>query len=71
MTRIFYLIRRIYRNQLKCTVDKYSLRNRENLMQPIEMQLHKKQNFFPEIFTAILKSTSNFDHLEKNDEPHS
>ena len=33
--------------------DKYSLVNRDNLRQPIQMQLHQKQKPFPEFFLAI------------------
>ena len=36
--------------------DKYSLRNSENLRQPIQMQLSKKSQFF----AAFLKCTSPF-----------
>ena len=45
--------------------DKYSLRNRENLRQTIEMQFSKKQRSFKWYFTGFLKSTSNFEHFEK------
>ena len=37
--------------------DKYSFRNRENLPQPIEIQLSKKQKDFSQFFAAFLKST--------------
>ena len=43
---------------------KYSLCNRENLPQPIQMQLSKKQRTFSELFASFLKSTSNFKHFE-------
>ena len=51
--------------------DKYSVRNIENLPQPIQMELSKKQNFFPQFVAALLKSPSNLKHFEKKDEPHS
>ena len=35
------------------------------------MQLSKKLKMFCEIFTAFLKSSFNYEHLEKKDEPHS
>ena len=40
--------------------DKYSLRNSEFLLQPIEMQLSKKQKTFSQFFANFLKITSNF-----------
>ena len=43
------------------TVDeKYSLLNRKNLPQPIEMKLSKKQKRFSEFFSPYLKFTSTF-----------
>ena len=35
--------------------DRYSLRNSNNLLQPIQMQLSKKQTFFFSIFFGISK----------------
>ena len=46
--------------------DKYSLRNRQNLRQPIQMQLSKKQNFFSQFSAAFLKLRPNFKHFLKN-----
>ena len=40
-------------------------------MQPIQMELSKKQKNFSEIFFAFLKSILNFKHLSKKDDPHS
>ena len=52
--------------------DNYSLCNRENLLQPIQMQLPKKQkNFFRIFWCVFLKCTSNFEHFEKKDDLHS
>ena len=35
------------------------------------MQLSKKQKTFSELFSAFLKSRSNFHHFEKKCDPHS
>ena len=50
--------------------DKYSLRNRENLPQPIQLKLSKKQKIFSHFFAAFQKSASNVKHFEKKDNPH-
>ena len=50
--------------------DKHYLLNRDNLAQPIQMQLVQKQTFSG-LFFGILKSLLNFKHLPKNDDPHS
>ena len=50
--------------------DKYSRFKRENLRQPIQMQLLSKQKFFSNFFGTFLKSRSNFVHLSKKDDPH-
>ena len=47
------------------TDDKYSLLNKDNLTQPIQMQLSKKQKTFSEVFSAFLESTLNFGHFPK------
>ena len=44
---------------------KYSLLNRENLTQPIQMQLSWKQKTFSDFFSAFLKSSLNFEHFQK------
>ena len=51
--------------------DKYSLLNRDNLTQPIGMQLFQKEKACSEFFLAFSKSTLNLEHFEKNDDPHS
>ena len=51
--------------------DKYSLLNRYNLMQPIQILLSQKQKTFPQFFCAFCKSTLNFEHSQKKDDPHS
>ena len=50
---------------------KHYLLNRDNLTQPIQIQLSQKQKIFSEFFFAFLKSILNFKHLPKNDDPHS
>ena len=49
--------------------DKYSLLNRDNLEQQIQMQLFQKQKTFYWLFSAFLKSNLNFDHFQKQDNP--
>ena len=51
--------------------DKYSLLNRDNLTQQIQMQFSQKQKAFSQIFFAFSKSTLNFEHYQKKDDPHS
>ena len=40
-------------------------------MQPIQILLSQKKKTFSEIFSAFLKSTLNFEHFGKKDDPHS
>ena len=48
------------------TDDKYYLLSSDNLTQPIQMQLSKKQNKKSSLlFSNVLKSRSNFEHFEK------
>ena len=49
---------------------KYSLVNTDNLKQPIQMQLSRKQKTFSDFFSAFLKSSLNFEHFQKKDDPH-
>ena len=49
---------------------KYSLLNRDNLTQPIKMQLSRKQKSFSHFFSTFLKSSLNFEHFLKKDELH-
>ena len=49
---------------------KYSLFNRDNLTQPIQMQLSRKQKSFSDFFPAFLKSSLNFEHFFKKHDPH-
>ena len=52
-------------------VDKCSLSNRENLLQPIHMQLSQKLKNFSEFFPAFSKSSLNFEHFQTKDDAHS
>ena len=54
------------------TVDeKHYLLNRDNLTQPIQIQLSLKQKSFSEFFFKFFKSILNIKHLAKEDDPHS
>ena len=53
------------------TDDKYSLLNRDNLTQSIQMQLSEKLKLFPSFFGAVLKSRLNFEHFQKKFDPYS
>ena len=56
----------------RLTVDeKQYLRNRDNLTQPVQMQLSQKEKTFSEFLFPYLKSTLNFKHLPKKNNPHS
>ena len=50
---------------------KYSLVYRDNLTQPIQILLCQKQKTFSQFFSAFLKSTLNFEHFKKKDDPQS
>ena len=52
-------------------VDKCSLPNRDNLMQPIHMQLSQKLKTFSEFFNVFSKSRLNFEYFQKEDDAHS
>ena len=51
--------------------EKYSLLYRENLTQRIQILLSQTQKTFSHFFSAFFKSTLNFEHFEKKDDPHS
>ena len=51
--------------------DKCSLPNRENLTQPIHMQLSQKVKTFYDFFPAFPKSRLNFENFQKKDDAHS
>ena len=51
--------------------EKYSLRYRENLTQPIQILLSQKRKTFSQFLSAFLKSTLNFAHFQKKDDSDS
>ena len=51
--------------------EEYSLLYRQNLTQAIQILLSQKQQSFSQFFSAFLKSTLNFEHFRKIDDPHS
>ena len=53
------------------TDDKYSLLNRDNLGQPIKMQLYQKQKAFSGFLSVFFKRILNFEHFQKEYDPHS
>ena len=63
-------ILRLFANRLIVN-DKHFLLNRENLTQPIQIQLFQKQKTFSQFFFAFSKSLLNFNHWPKKDDPHS
>ena len=52
-------------------VDKCSLPNRDNLMQPIHMELYQKLKTFSGFFPAFFKSRLNFELFQKKDDASS
>ena len=67
---VIWKISRLFPNTLSAD-GKYSLLNRDNLTQPIQMQLSRKQKIFSEFFCAFLKSNLNFEHFQTKDDSHS
>ena len=59
-----YKILRLFVNTLTAD-DKHYLLNRDNLTQPIQMQLSQKQKTFSQFFFAFLKSILNYKHFTK------
>ena len=57
-------ISRLFPNTLNAD-GKYSLLNRDNLTQPIQMQLSQKQKTFPQFIPQMLKSSLNSGHFPK------
>ena len=51
--------------------DKYSLLNRDNLMQQIRTPLSKKQKPFYPFFLTFSKCALNLEHFQTRDDPHS
>ena len=52
-------------------VDKCSLPNRDNLMEPIHMQLSQKLKAFSWFFNVFSKSRFNFELFQEKDDAHS
>ena len=50
---------------------KHSLLNTENLTEPIQTELSKKQKIFCAIFFAFVKFILNFEHFHEKDDSHS
>ena len=69
---VIHKIQRPFVNTLPAD-EKYYLLNRDNLAQPIQMQLSQKQKTFAEFFFffAFLKYILTFKHLSKKGDPHS
>ena len=63
-------ISRLFPNTLSAD-GKYSLLNRDNLTQPIQMQLSRKQKTFSDFFSASLKCSLYFEYFIKKDDLHS
>ena len=51
-------------------IDKCSLPNRDNLMEPIHMQLYEKLNTFSRFFNVFSKSRLSFEFFQKEDDAH-
>ena len=62
-------ISRLFPNTLSAD-GKYSLLNRDNLTQSIQMQLSRKQKTFSDFVSAFSKSSLNVKFFFKKDEPH-
>ena len=50
---------------------KYPIQGSEILQLPIQMPISQKGKKFSEFFIPFLDSTSNFEHFERKDDPHS
>ena len=51
--------------------DKYSLVNRDDLTQPIQILLSQQQQTFSQFFSGFQISSLNFEYFRKIDDPHS
>ena len=67
---VIHKILKLFVNTLTVN-DKHYLLNRDNLTQPIQMQLSEKQKTFSQFVFAFLKSILNFKHLAAKDEARS
>ena len=59
-------ISRLFPNTLSAD-GKYSLLNRDNLTEPIQMQVSRKEKTFSQFFSSFLKSNLNFEHIRKKE----
>ena len=62
-------ILRLFVNTLTAD-EKYSLLNRDNFTQPIQVLVSQKQKTFCQFFSRFPKSALNFEHFQKKDDPH-
>ena len=51
--------------------DKYSVLNRDNLRQPIQILMSEKQKTCSELFSRLLKFILNFEIFQQKDDSHS
>ena len=63
-------ILRLFVNTLTAD-DKHYMLKRDNLTEPIQIQLSQKQKTFCQFCFAFLKSIANSKHFQKKDDPHS
>ena len=68
---VIYKILRLFVKTLTADDDKHYLFKRDNLMEPIQMQLSQKQNTFSQFTLSILKSILNLKYFPKKKNPHS
>ena len=67
---MIHKIVRLFVNSLKVD-EKHCLLTRDNLTEPMQIELSQKQKTFFQIFFALLTSIINFKHLPKRDNPRS
>ena len=61
---VLWKILRLFVNKLTAD-DKYSILNRDNLTQPIQILLSQKQNIFSQFFSLCLESKINFEQFQR------
>ena len=67
---MIHKILRLFANTL-IVDDKHYLLNTDNLTQPIQMQLYRKEKKNSNFFLPFLKSILNFKDMPKKDDAHS
>ena len=60
----------MFRNTLTAN-DNYPIQDSGNFSSAIQMHFSLKGKIFSDFFVLFLESTSNFEHFEKKDDPHS